>query len=96
MAEAKMYNLDPKRAERAGAEFTPATEVDLHKASEHLLSPEAARALLLAHQAYEVKKAAAPTYEKPRAQVIAEYAIACGINLDKVRINQLSGQKDAA
>lgn len=92
MVEANTTDLNTYRTpeRRAGAaEFTSETDVRLHEASKRLLSPEAARALLLAHRAYDTKRAEDPTYEKSPAQLVAEYAIACGVNLSTARRSEL-------
>lgn len=64
------------------AEFTHDTAIDFHKSDARLLSPEAARALLLLQDAKEVYGGK----EKSQVQLIAEYAIASGLNLNASRV----------
>ena len=77
-----IVDLNEYREHRRGsAELTPHTEIDFHKSNPQLLSPEAASKLLLLQQVHEASRGK----EKSQAQMIAEYAIACGLNLSYYR-----------
>lgn len=89
---ANVYDINEYRQLPAGegaADLRDNDQLDLRKS--RLMSPEAARALLLTHQAY-----AETGVEKPLALIVAEYALACGVNIGQVRSDKLDSQESKA
>jgi hypothetical protein len=81
-----VISMEQYREDRSTAEFNNGDQLDLRKGNERLLSPEAARALLFARNVYEQSNGP----EKSPALLIAEYALACGVNLASVREDELT------
>lgn len=72
--------------------MTPETHIDLHKASDNLLSLDAARALRAAHALSEANE----TYAAREQQVGLEYARSASYNLSALRREATQLEQEAA